>query len=180
MTPNALCDSAVSAKPHKLVTLGRISGVFGVKGWVKVHSYTEPRDNIVGFGVWTLRRHGVDSTIEIEDGRSHGANVVAKLRGVDDPDQARELIGAEVIIERSALPECKPGEYYWTDLEGLEVRTLGGAPLGVVDHLIATGGHDLLVLAGPAQRMIPFVVGEVIRSVDLDAGVIVADWSPEF
>ena len=104
----ALCDPAVSAKsPDRLVTLGRISGVFGVKGWVKVHSYTEPRDNVVRFAVG-LRTRGVESTMEIEDGRSHGANVVAKLRGVESPERARELIGADIVVERAALPECAP------------------------------------------------------------------------
>jgi 16S rRNA processing protein RimM len=180
LTPNALCDSAVSAKHPTLVTLGRISGVFGVKGWVKVRSYTEPRDNIVGFAVWTLQQSGVESKVELEDGRSHGANVVVKLRGVDDRDRAHELIGADVLVERAELPACKPGEYYWTDLEGLEVRGVGGELLGIVDHLVATGANDVLVLAGEPGRLIPFVVGDVIRSVDLDAGVIVANWSPEF
>jgi 16S rRNA processing protein RimM len=180
LTPAALCGSAVSAKLDKLVALGRISGLFGVKGWLKVHSYTEPRDNIVAFAVWTVRQRGVDRIMEIEDGRGHGGNVVAKLRGVDDRDQARELIGADVLVARAVLPDCEPGEYYWTDLEGLEVRALDGELLGIVDHLIATGANDVLVLEGAAGRMVPFVVGEVIRSVDLDAGVIVADWSPEF
>jgi 16S rRNA processing protein RimM len=170
----------MSANTRKLVTLGRISGVFGVKGWVKIHSYTEPRDNIVAFGVWTLRRHGVGTEIEVEDGRSHGSNVVAKLRGVDDRERARELIGAEIAVARAALPECGPGEYYWADLEGLEVVTPGGERLGKVDHLLSTGGHDVLVLAGAPERLIPFVRGNVIRAVDLEAGLIVADWSPDF
>jgi len=170
----------VSANTRKLVTLGRISGVYGVRGWVKVRSYTEPRANIVGFGVWTVRHRGVERTVEVEEGRDQGANVVAKLRGVDDRDEARELIGAEVAVERSALPECKPGEYYWTDLEGLAVVTPAGEALGTVDYLVATGEHDVLVLAGRVRRMIPFVRGAVIKSVDLDDGVIVADWSPEF
>jgi 16S rRNA processing protein RimM len=170
----------VSATPDKLVTLGRISGVFGVKGWVKIHSFTDPRENIVAFPVWTVRQQGVDRAIEVEDGRRHGGNVVAKLGGVNDPDQARALIGADVLVARNVLPDCEPGEYYWFDLEGLEVRTPSGETLGVVDHLIATGANDVLVLAGVPGRMIPFVVGEVIRSVDFDAGVIVADWSPEF
>jgi 16S rRNA processing protein RimM len=170
----------VSAKPHRLVTLGRISGVYGVRGWVKVHSYTEPRDNVVGFARWTLRTRAGESTVEVEDGRAQGANVVAKLRGVDDREAARELIGADIAVERSALPACEPGEYYWTDLEGLEVVTPAGDRLGTVDHLVATGGHDVLVLAGEPPRLIPFVHGTVIRGVDLAAGVIVADWSPEF
>jgi 16S rRNA processing protein RimM len=170
----------VSANTRKLVMLGRVSGVHGLRGWVKVHSYTEPRANIVDYDVWTLRRRGGERTIEVEDAREQGANVVAKLRGVDDRDAARELVGADIVVERSALPECAPGEYYWTDLEGLAVVTPGGERLGVVDHLVATGGHDVLVLAGRPERLIPFVHGAVIRSVDLDAGLIVADWSPEF
>lgn len=170
----------MGANTRKLVTLGRISGVYGVRGWVKVRSFTEPRANIVGFDAWTVRQRGDERTIEVEDGREQGANVVAKLRGVDDRDEARELIGADVVVERSALPQCGPGEFYWADLEGLAVVTPAGEVLGRVDHLLATGGHDLLVLEGRPQRMIPFVRDAVIRSVDLETGVIVADWSPEF
>ena len=169
----------MSANTRKLVTLGRISGVYGVRGWVKVLSYCEPRGNIVGFDVWTLRDRDGERTVEVEDGREQGAGVVAKLRGVDDRDQARGLVGADIAVERAALPKCEPGEYYWTDLEGLEVVTPAGARLGTVDHLVATGEHDVLVLSGRAERLIPFVRGTVIQSVDLDAGVIVADWSPE-
>jgi 16S rRNA processing protein RimM len=169
----------VSATTRKLVTLGRITGVYGVKGWVKVRSHTEPRENIVGFDVWTVRRRGMDSTMEVEEGRAHGAGVVAKLRGVEDRDAARALIGADIAVERAALPDCKAGEYYWADLEGLEVVTPAGNRVGIVDHLIATPAHDVLVLAGSPQRMIPFVTGEVIRTVDLAAGRIVASWPPD-
>jgi 16S rRNA processing protein RimM len=180
VTARARCAAAVSATNQKLVTLGRISGVFGVKGWIKVHSYTEPRGNIVEFDVWLLKLRGVDSQVEVEEGRSHGGNVVAKLRGVDDRDAATALIGAEIATPRDRLPACEPGEYYWADLEVLEVRTLDGARLGRVDHLIATGEHDVLVLTGDRERLVPFVQGRVIRSVDLEGGVIVADWSPEY
>lgn len=158
------------------MTLGRISGVFGVKGWVKVHSYTEPRDNVVAFSSWLVKsRHG-ERRFEVEAGHAQGAGVVAKLRGLDDREQARELIGADIVVERRELPECAPGEYYWTDLEGLEVRNIDGHVLGTVDHLLATAGHDVLVLAGEPQRLIPFVHGPVIREIDLAAGLIIADW----
>jgi 16S rRNA processing protein RimM len=180
VTASAPCDLAVSAKTHKHVTLGRISGVFGVKGWVKVHSYTEPRDNIVGFGVWTLRAGGEDRQVDVEEGRGQGAGVVAKLRGVDDRDQARQLVGADIVVPRDQLPACAPDEYYWTDLEGLEVRTTDGQVLGTVDHLVATGSNDVLVLTGGRQRLIPFVMGQVIREVDLEAGKIIVDWSPDY
>jgi 16S rRNA processing protein RimM len=106
--------------------------------------------------------------------------VIAKLRASDDRDAAYALIGGEIAVPRDRLAPLPPGEYYWTDLEGLEVRTLEGVSLGRVDHLLATGAHDVLVLDGEPARLIPFVPGAVVRSVDLANGLIVADWSPEF
>ena len=170
----------MSAGAPKLLTLGRISGVFGVKGWVKVESYTEPRDNVVGFDVWTLQLRGVTRNIEVEEGQGHGSQVVAKLRGIDDRDRARELIGAEILVERHRVPPCAPGEYYWTDLEGLEVRTPNGEVLGKVERLLHTGSNDVLVVAGQQERLIPFLTGSVIQTVDIEGGYIVADWTTEF
>jgi 16S rRNA processing protein RimM len=169
----------VSAKTAKWVTVGRVSGVFGVKGWLKVQSYTEPRDNIASFGVWTLRMNGAERPFEVEDGQGHAGNVVAKLRGIDDPDRAREWLGAEIVVERERLPKAEAGEFYWTDLEGLEVRTTAGLTLGRVAYLLATGANDVLVLDGTPERLIPFLQGTVVKQVDLDAGLIVVDWSPD-
>jgi 16S rRNA processing protein RimM len=169
----------VSAK-RKWVILGRVSGVFGVKGWLKVQSYTEPRDNIVGFGAWTLRMDGVDRAFEVEDGHSHAGGVVAKLHGIDDRDRARDLVGADIVVVREQLPATAAGEFYWMDLEGLEVRTTTGIVLGKVDHLLATGGNDVLVLDSKPERLIPFVVDAVVKEVDLAAGLIVVDWSTDY
>jgi 16S rRNA processing protein RimM len=169
----------VGANTDKLVTLGRISGHHGVKGWVKVRSATEPHGNIADFDAWLLRCDGRQRSVEVEEARVRRSDVIVKLRGIESREQAAEWIGAEVAIERSRLPACAPGEYYWTDLEGLEVRTPAGAVLGKVHHLLATGSNDVLVVTGERERLIPFVLGEVIRDVDLAAGVIVADWSAD-
>jgi 16S rRNA processing protein RimM len=170
----------VSAETQKWVTLGRVSGVFGIKGWIKAQSYTDPRGNIVTFGVWTLRLRGADRAFDVEDGQSHAGNVVAKLRGIDDRDRAREWVGADIVIERERLPKAAPDEYYWTDLEGLEVRTTAGVVLGTVKRLLATGAHDVLVLAGSPELLIPFAMGPVVKRVDLEKGLIEVDWSPDF
>jgi 16S rRNA processing protein RimM len=170
----------VSAKPTKWVTLGRVSGVFGVKGWLKIRSYTEPRGNIAELDSWTLRLNGADRRFDVEDARSHGDGAIVKLRSVDDRDRAREWVGAEVVVERERLPATAANEFYWADLEGLEVRTETGEMLGKVDHLLATGAHDVLVLGGARERLIPFVVGAVVKHVDLAAQVIVVDWSPDY
>ena len=169
----------MSAK-EKWVILGRVSGVFGVNGWLKVQSYTEPRDNIVGFGAWTLRMNGVDHAFDVEEGHSHAGSVVAKLHGLDDRDRARDWVGADIVVPREQLPKIAAGELYWTDLEGLEVRTTTGTVLGTVDHLLATGGNDVLVLDSSPRLLIPFVAGDVVKEVDLTAGLIVVDWSPDY
>ena len=170
----------MSVKQQKWVTLGRVSGVFGVKGWLKVQSYTEPRDNLAEFGVLTLRLNAADSRFEVEESQARTGGVAVKLRGIDDRDRAREWVGADVVVERERLPTARAGEHYWADLEGLEVVDLTGVVLGKVEYLLATGANDVLVLGGAQQRLIPFIVGSVVKEVDLGRGRIVVDWSPEY
>lgn len=170
----------MNAEQSRPVLLGRVSGLFGVKGWIKLHSHTHPRENIVTFGRWTLHLGDDRLPVEVVDGRRHGPTVVAKLDGIDDRDQARTLIGAEIAVERSDLPPCEPGEYYWADLEGMRVRTAAGDELGRIDHLFATGAHDILVVAGDRQRLIPFVRHEVVQEIDLRRGWVVVDWEPDY
>jgi 16S rRNA processing protein RimM len=165
----------VGADGRKRVTLGRIGGLFGVKGWVKILSYTEPRENVLDYREWILEHGGAELRVEVEAGQRSGKHVVAKLRGIDDREEARRWIGTEISVERDALPPCEPGEHYWVDLEGLAVRNLRGEPLGEVDHMMATGANDVIVLRGGGDRLIPFVP-QVVLEVDVEGGVIVVDW----
>ena len=170
----------MSGAPRKLVTLGRVNGLLGVKGWLKIYSYTDPRDSIVGFSTWVLRTGDDEQTVELEDGRKHGRTVVVKLKAIDDRDQAEALVGADIAVERDARAPCDPGEYYWTDLEGSTVVTAQGESLGRLDHLFETGGHDVMVVIGDRRRLIPFVQEKVVREVRLEQHIIVVDWDPTF
>src|SRR5512139_1413495 len=123
--------------------VGRISGLYGVRGWVKLFSHTEPRDNILSYRTWYLRRANEWQPIELAEGRLHGKGVVARLAGCDDRDVAAGLVGSDIAILREQLQQAAPGEYYWTDLIGLSVRTVDGVELGVVDHLLETGSNDV-------------------------------------
>ncbi|RMG52485.1 MAG: ribosome maturation factor RimM [Gammaproteobacteria bacterium] len=162
------------------IPLGRINGLFGVRGWVKVFSHTSPREGIVEYSPWLVRRGEDWVPMEVEAGHRQGKTVVAKLAGIDDREAAEALLGSEIAIERSQLPPPAEGEYYWIDLLGLPVETVGGVPLGRVDHLIETGAHDVLVVKGERERLIPFVPGHHVQEVDLEGGRIVVDWDPEF
>jgi 16S rRNA processing protein RimM len=162
------------------VELGRITGLFGIKGWVKVFSYTEPRINIAAYPVWQLRSAEGERSVQVEVCKANGKAIVAKLAGIEDPDQAAALVGADIAVGRDELPAPEPGRYYWSDLEGLTVRTASGSALGQVHHLIETGAHDVLVVRGERERLIPFVPGETVTEVNLDQGLLMVDWDPDF
>jgi len=162
------------------VIVGRISGLFGVRGWLKIFSYTESRENIVGYSPWQVNKDGQWRTVKVESGRSHGKGVVVKLIGYDDRDAAATLIGCDIAVTREQMGEPEPGEYSWADLEGLKVVTLDGVELGVVDHLFETGANDVVVVRGERERLLPFVRGNVIKNIDLQRRVMEVDWDPEF
>ncbi|MBL8251291.1 MAG: ribosome maturation factor RimM [Candidatus Competibacter sp.] len=162
------------------VVLGRVSGLFGVQGWVRVFSHTDPREGIARYRPIYLRQGEEWRPFELEDGRAHGAGVVLKFTGYDDRDRAATLIHSEIAVRRSQLPSLEPGEYYWTDLEGLRVLTIDGADLGTVALLFATGANDVMVVRGERERLIPFVRPEVIVEIDLEKRCLRVDWDPDF
>jgi len=158
--------------------VGRISGLYGVRGWVKVFSETEPRDNILTYRPWYLgagcRPRGV------AEGRLHGKGLVARLESCEDRDQTAALVGLEIRITRDQLPRIGADEFYWADLVGLGVETLEGRSLGRVDRVFATAANDVLVVNGERERLVPFLWDRVIEDVDLGLGRIRVDWDPEF
>ncbi|MEO5623663.1 MAG: ribosome maturation factor RimM [Dokdonella sp.] len=166
---------------EKFVLLGKIVGVFGLRGELKLESYTEPRVQIFRYQPWLLRSASGDKSIDQCRGRTQGKGLVAELPGVLDRDAAAALVGAEIWVARSAMPQAKPDEYYWSDLEGVEVVTGDGVSLGRVSHLIATGANDVLVVKdAKRERLIPFLLGQFVTRVDLDADRIEVDWDPDF
>jgi 16S rRNA processing protein RimM len=169
------------AADEPFVTLGRISGAYGVKGWVKVYSETSPRENILAYAPWDLVRAGRRQRVEVKDGRPQGRVLVAWLEGCDDRDAAEALVGSEIQVPRTRLPDdLAPGEYYWADLVGLRVETLDGVELGRITRLFETGANDVIVVEGERERLLPYVWQQVVREVDLAAGVMRVDWDPDF
>ena len=169
---------AAQAEDPPLV-MGRISGAYGVKGWVKVKSYTRQAGDLLSYLPWYLGTGSHWQATQVLEGRLHGKGLVARLPGCDDRDAAERLAGTDIGIYRHQLPPAEHNEYYWNDLVGVQVVTLGGKTLGSVDYLLETGANDVLVVTGDRERLIPFIHGQVIASVDLDAGVIKVDWDPD-
>ncbi|SEQ36850.1 16S rRNA processing protein RimM [Ectothiorhodospira magna] len=162
------------------ITLGRIAGVYGVKGWVRIFSGTEPREGIMDYDPLYLQVNGEWQVFKVEAGRVHGKGLVAKLAGIDDRDAAAALIDAAIGVRAEQLAPLPPGEYYWADLVGLEVINLAAVSLGKVESLMETGANDVLVVRGDRERLIPYIRGQVIHQIDLAAGIIHVDWDPDF
>ena len=162
------------------VIVGEVRGSYGVRGWIKIHSYTEPRENILHYGPWLLERQDFSREYAIVEGKLHGQNVIVALAGVETPEDARGLRGAKILVERAKFPPADPGEFYWVDLLGLTVRNSEGRILGAVKDLLETGANDVLVVDGERERLIPFVQGRTVTKVDVDAGEIVVDWDEDY
>jgi 16S rRNA processing protein RimM len=159
------------------ILAGRVAGIFGVQGWIKLLSFTDPRENIFSYKPWWLSIDGAWRQFELEGQRRQGKGLVAKLKSVDDREAARDLIGAAIEIPASQLPALPEGQFYWAQLLGLKVVNLTGQELGKVTGLIETGANDVLILGD--KTLIPFLWKSVITRVDLRLGVIEADWQPD-
>ena len=166
--------------------IGQVTSVFGVKGWLKVYSFTDPREGILGYRDWTLLQNGSRVSVRLEEGRRQGQSIVVRLKGIDDRDQARSYCGAEITVSTTDLPPLPEGEYSWYQLQGLIVYTVDGDCLGRVDHLIETGSNDVLVIRAcehsidQRERLIPYLPEQVVTNVSLTEAVMTVDWDPEF
>jgi len=207
--PEHAPDSPASTgSADHFITLGRIIGLHGVRGWVKVHSDTDPRENIFQHTVWSLSRHGERRQFSVIHGRPQGKGLVAQLAGIADRDAASAWVGWHIEVRREELPDTAEGEYYWADLIGCEVFVVDGQRLGTAIKLFETGANDVLVIkdersaeadpvSGRAGSMlgrervdqqsvkrrpdilVPWVQGSVICSVDIVTKRIEIDWDPD-
>jgi 16S rRNA processing protein RimM len=164
---------------ERRILLGRVLGAFGVRGELKLQSFTDPPSRLLKYQPWALVHRGAEREVSQARGRDTAKGVLLTLPGITDRDQADALAGAEVWVPRSRLPAPKPGEYYWVDLEGLRVVNREGVLLGTVSHLFETAANDVIVVGGERDRLIPFL-DDYVLSVDFDAGQVTVDWDPEF
>jgi 16S rRNA processing protein RimM len=163
------------------VIVGRIAGAFGVKGDIKLISYTEPRADILRLATWEIHWRGDWRPVCLLGGQMHGRVVVARIDLSQDREAAQQLSGADIAVTRDQLPALAPGQYYWADLVGLAVTNVQGVTLGTVTSLLETGAHDVLVVRdGPHERLIPFAQGRIVQHVDVEQGLIRVDWDPEY
>ena len=162
-----------------LVLVGRIGAAYGVRGWVKVHSHTDPAANLLDYRPWVIELRDRRWQVEPVDAKPHGKGLVAHLPGCSSRDDAQNFTGAGIWVPRDRLPSLAPHDYYWSDLIGLQVVTVAGVELGVVEQLLETGANDVLVIRGEQEHLVPFCSPQFVRQVDLDGRRILVDWDSD-
>lgn len=170
----ALSNSRV--QDRQLIVLGQVGAPWGVRGWVRLNSYTEPREALLDYRDFYLRQDGEWRAARFAEGRPQGKSLVGRLDGVTDRDEALLFRGAEIGVQREQMPDPGDGHFYWSDLEGLTVRRQDGQVLGQVAYMLATGEHDVMVVRGERETLIPFVMRKFVLDVDLDKRLISVDW----
>ena len=171
----------------KDVTLGKVGAVYGIKGWLKIHSFTDDQEAILDYFPWSLKLGNKVQSVEITDWRKHNNGLVVKVAGIDDRDIAQKLVGSEIFVSEDALSDLPEGEFYWRDLIGMTVVTDKGYDLGQVSDIMETGANDVLVVKanlkdgfGKKERLIPYLMDQVILSISTENKQICVDWDPGF
>lgn len=162
------------------LVVGKISGIYGVKGWVKIYSWTHPRENILSYPCWQVGGKGKWAEMSLKDGKVHGKGIIAKLENCDTREQAELLMGREVSIFEEDLADLEEGEFYWRDLIGLTVINEQQQELGIVKSLMETGANNVLVVRGDSEHLIPWVMGQFVLDVNLEESTLTVDWDPDF
>ena len=192
MTQSTQSGAGVSV-PADLVTVGYITGAYGIQGWVRVKPYSADADALLGAKTWWLDKPELRDVVMMQ-AKYHSGDVVARLMGVAGRDAAEALKGTVVQIARSHFPALSDDEFYWVDLIGLAVENLQGQSLGVVGDLMDNGAHPILRIIptvpvqtaeadveskAVAEILIPYV-DQFVKSVVLAEKKITVDWGLDY
>jgi len=169
------------------VVLGKLGSSYGIKGWLKITTYTDSVDGIFDYSPWLIKEQGEWREVKVTQWRYQGKAVVAALEGVDNREQAQMLTNCEIAVPAEMIKDLPKDEFYWKDLIGCEVVNTKGYNMGKVQQIVETGSNDVLLVKanakdgfGKVERLIPFVTEQFIVSVDLTAKQIIVDWDPDF
>lgn len=175
------------SEQNERIVMGKLGSTYGIRGWLKVFSYTDNAESIFDYSPWYLNQKGEWVEYKVESWKRHGQGYVCKLAGLDVREDAQLMTNFEIAIDPASLPELSEDEFYWRELFGMQVFTTKGYNLGEVTDLLETGSNDVLVIKanlkdafGQKERLVPYLEEQVIKKVDREARRIEVDWDPGF
>ncbi|MCL9683270.1 ribosome maturation factor RimM [Legionella maioricensis] len=162
------------------VVIGRFGRPHGVKGFVTVHSFTEPRDNILRYTDWHVYLNHTWQPVKVLNIEVHNKSIVAQIEGYPERESVARLTNVEIAVQKEQLAELEPGEYYWHQLIGMSVVNTKGESFGTVVEVMPTGANDVLVAQGEKRHLIPYLPGQFIIEINESQQVITVDWDLDF
>ena len=168
------------------VVVARVGKTQGIKGWLRLHSFTDPQSNLANFSHFSAWAGQVRKDLEMDQLQPHGSGFIGHFVGYDQPEDAQVLVGLELQVAKDELPDLAQGEFYWHQLQGLKVINLQGDVLGQVEKLMETGANDVLVVTAcegsvdKRERLIPYLQGAVVTNIDLERSIIEVDWGADY
>lgn len=170
----------MSVKLDRYIIVGKVGAATGLSGAVKITSFTQNPEDIFEYDPWYVKQNNQWAEIKLEEAALQGKYLVAKFAGCENRDDARQWTNREIAIKRSQLPELPKGQYYWSDLEDMTVKTVTGITLGVVNEVMETGAHPVLVIEGEQRYLVPYVLDKIVKKVDLTSNHLIVDWDLDF
>ena len=167
------------AEPRR-VEVGRLGAAHGVRGWLRVQSFTDPPQRLFEWPRWLLQpERGAIREVAVLEVRPQGNGWIARLEGVEERDAASRLTGQMILIERDQLPPATGTEHYRDDLIGFEAKNVEGALLGAVEHFIDTPGNAVMVIKGAREHLVPVTKHHLVK-VDVASRSLIVDWPEDF
>jgi len=176
--PQSKITPSKQESDQQLITVGLLGSPHGIHGWIKLSSYTTPKENIFQYNQWHAKINGRWQHIEITDKKTQGNTILVKLAQCNNPEDARVWTNTKIAINHNLLPKLDNEEYYWKDLTNCTVITTDNLTLGIVDHLIETGSNDVFVVDGETRHMIPYI-SDVVLNIDIEQKIITVNWDPD-
>lgn len=170
----------MSSSADRYISVGKVGAPYGLDGAVKIVSFTEHPEDIFDYDPWYVNKQGEWIKVELEGDAVHGKYLVAQLVGCEEREDAQQWTNCEIAVKRSQLPELPAGKYYWSDLEGLTVKTVEGLTLGTIDEVMDTGANPVLVIQGEQRHLVPYLPEQVVKEVNLASSYVIVDWDSDF
>lgn len=186
-TSNKTAEESVNHVEPDYIIIGKFGGHHGIKGWLKIHSYTRPEVQLSDYRtVYVLCRNESAEwrQLEIESYSRSGKSMIGKIERISRREDAEQFLGCSIAVKRKQLENLGDNEYYWFDIIGSEVENLEGIKFGTVVEMLETGANDVLVVrpgheSQSEERLIPWV-DQVISHFDLETKLIKVDWDEDF
>ena len=156
------------------ILIAKIQAHQGLNGWLKVYSYSESKKKFSNYKHFFVMDNNSYTHLDIED-IIVNKSIKIKFKSFNSREDSDQYVGKNLYVDREQLDVLENNQYYWNDLIGLKVYLDDGKEIGVLSEIIETGSNDVLVIKGDKEILIPYIIGESVKYINMEDKKIVID-----